>query len=56
VDGNVMLVGILSLGDVLSSMREARWVDTPLLRKLLVASRMETRPRSWRQGSTASPN
>ena len=56
VDGNGRLVGILSLSDVLSSMQEARAVETPLLRKLVAASRMDTRPRSWRQGSTASPN
>jgi CBS domain-containing protein len=56
VDGNGRLVGILSLSDVLSSMQEARAGDAPLLRKLVVASRMGTRPRSWRQRSTASPS
>ena len=56
VDGSGRLVGILSLSDVLSSMQEARTGDAPLLRKLVVASRMGARPHSWRRGSTAPPN
>jgi CBS domain-containing protein len=56
VDGNGRLVGILSLSDVLASIQEARTADTPLLRKLVAASRPTGRHRSWRQGSSASPN
>ena len=55
VDGNGRLVGILSLSDVLTSVGEVRTAETPLLRKLVAATRPVSRHRSWRQGS-AAPN
>jgi CBS domain-containing protein len=56
VDSDGRLVGILSFTDVLTSVPEARTVDTPLLRKLIAASRPASRPRTVPQGYTAPPN
>jgi CBS domain-containing protein len=56
VDGNGRLVGILSLSDILTSIPEARPADSSILRKLVAASRLPARHRSWRQGSSAPPN
>ncbi|HSP95067.1 MAG TPA: CBS domain-containing protein [Thermoanaerobaculia bacterium] len=56
VDSDGRLVGILSFTDVLTSAQETRTVDTPLLRKLVAASRPLSRPLSSRQGYTAPPN
>lgn len=56
VDRNGRLVGILSSSDVLASVQEARTAETPLLLKLVAASRPASGSRSRRQWSAAPPN
>lgn len=55
VDGQGQLVGIVSLSDCVAAVQDARIFSSPLLRKLVAATRQSAVVRPWRAGSEA-PN
>jgi CBS domain-containing protein len=56
VDENGRLVGIVSLADVVSAVKEAGTLDSALLGRLVAASRRAAAPRPWIEGTASASN
>ena len=56
VDAQGRLVGIVSLSDIVAGVDDSQWIASPLLRRLVAASRNSTAFRPWRTAFDQAPN